>query len=141
VIRELSVRRVPAHRRAEIFDVATASWRAVDRVDGPGGYRLEGYGVSYGVRVPGHPTGEIAIADSSLARFGAAQLAGEPLATYAPGQGSLELPLGADLPGLYGRAAVLASGWLPRRSEDGRALCYRDMPAQVGDRLATLLET
>ena len=141
VIGELPVRRIPAHQRREIFDVGTASWRAVDRVGDPGGYRFEGYGVSYGVRIPSHPIGEIAIADSSLARFGAAQLAGEPLGSYLPDQAALVLPLGAELPGLYGRAAVLASGWLPRRSEDGRALCYRDVPVQVADRLVTLLET
>jgi hypothetical protein len=141
VIGELPVRRIPPHQSRAIFDIATASWRAVDRVDGPGGYRFEGYGVSYGVRVSSHPIGEIAIADSSLARFGAAQLAGEPLASYLPDQSALVVPLGADLPGLYGRAAVLASGWLPRRSEAGRALCYRDIPVQVADRIVTLLET
>ena len=141
VIGELPVRRIPPHKSRAIFDVATASWRPVERVDGPGGYQFEGYGVSYGVRVPSHPIGEIAIADASLARFGAGQLMGEPLASYLPDQAALVLPLGADLPGLYGRAAVLASGWLPRRSEDGRALCYRDVPVQVADRILTLLET
>ncbi len=37
-------------------------------------------------------------------------------------------PLGAELPGLYHRAAVLASGLLPIEDEKHRLIAYRDVP-------------
>jgi hypothetical protein len=134
-------RRVPAYRRLEIFEVATARWRETNHLDEQGGYRLEGYGVSYGLRVPGALPGTMLVTDARLVRYGAALLSDQPLAAYWADRAALEVPLGADLPGLYGRAAVLASGWLPRRSEDGRGLLYRDVPASIAAALIERLET
>jgi hypothetical protein len=131
--------RCPPNRRVERFDVALGRWVPIDRVDEPGGYRLDGFGITYALRFAGDPPGSARIVDSRLVRYGAAQLAGEPLLDYEATAATLVAPLGGDLPGLYARAAVLSSGWLPGRSVDGRSIGYRSVPADIAGALAAKL--
>ena len=51
----------------------------------------------------------------------------------------LVVPLGADLPGLYGRVAALCSGRAPVVSVKTRSIGYRDVPRWVADALNSLL--
>jgi hypothetical protein len=141
LIGSIEARRPPGHRATEIYDVALAAWRPAERIEAPGGYRLQGYGMSYAMRLTDDPPGTVRIVDARLVRYGAALLAGETLIDYDPDRRSLEVPLGAALPGLYGRSAVLAGGWLPRRSQDGRALVYQDVPADIASALMGRLST
>jgi hypothetical protein len=123
---------VPQYRHAQIFDLGTARWREVRRLDAPGGYRFEGYTVSYGLRSAREVRGEgMRVADFSLARFGAAAIAGESLARSGEEGTSIDLPMGADLPGLYARVAVLASGQGATPSKDRPLVRYRGMPAKI----------
>ncbi len=79
------------------------------------------------------------------ARIGTVQLikhldalaAGRPLMAYDAERSCLQVPLGADLPGLYGRAAVLCSGRPPEKV--GRLVLYHHVPADVADLLAARL--
>jgi hypothetical protein len=61
-----------------------------------------------------------------------------PLMAYNRATEELTVPLGADLPGLYGRAAVLCSGFLPIPS--GRQLVYRNVRPELALHLGHLLE-
>jgi len=45
----------------------------------------------------------------------------------------------ADLPGLYARAAVIASGLRPTESKTERVVGYRDIPADLAEHLVALL--
>ena len=85
--------------------------------------------------------------ESQQAVVGTAQLVkhlealrmGRPLLGYYPGPRRLATALGADLPGLYGRAAVLNSGLLPTGASKQRALVYHDVPAAFAAHLFDLL--
>jgi hypothetical protein len=57
--------------------------------------------------------------------------AGTVHAAYHATTSSLLVPLGADLPGLYGRAAVLCSGRAPTRLSKTPVLCYHDVPPEI----------
>ena len=84
--------------------------------------------------------GTVAIATVQLSKHLAA-LEHKPLVAYDPGAEELRVPLGADLPGLYGRAVVLASGMLPRPDINNRLLRYRSVPAELAARIAHLLSS
>jgi hypothetical protein len=83
--------------------------------------------------------GTAALATVQLSKHLAAQHLGRALLAYSPDQQVLAVPLGADLPGLYGRAAVLCSGRLPTSDEKKRVLIYHDVPQRIADALASLL--
>ena len=55
--------------------------------------------------------------------------------------GTLSVPLGADLPGLYGRAVVAASGKAPTAVKGERLLVYEDVPADLAAHVHHLLST
>jgi hypothetical protein len=140
VLRGLPTRRPQPHRSIRRFDVATGRWVAAPSLNSAGGFRLEGYRVSYAFRLPDTPSDLAVSADSRLVRHAAALIAGEPLIAYDPDNRVLEVPLGADLPGLYGRAAIWASGWLPVRSRDRPSSGYREIPVDVAQALISKLE-
>ena len=77
--------------------------------------------------------------DVRLAKHAAALAEGERMAGYDDTTRTLYLPLGADLPGLYGRAAVLCSGLLPSEDERQRVTRYHDVPQEIAEHLAALL--
>ena len=83
--------------------------------------------------------GTAALATVQLSKHLAARRSGRALLAYSPDQQVLAVPLGADLPGLYGRAAVLCSGRLPIPDEKQRVLLYHDVPQRVADALTSLL--
>lgn len=67
--------------------------------------------------------GTAATADVYFAKHLGTQAQGRVLATYSEKESEISVPLGCDLPGLYGRAAVLESGLLP--SQRGDRLVYQ----------------
>ena len=77
----------------------------------------------------------------SQVRFGkhaAAYVTGaKPLMAFDPATARMTVPLGADLPGLYNRAVVLAAGQLPHK--EGRTLVYDNVPADLASHLYYLL--
>ncbi|WP_433537207.1 hypothetical protein ACQPZK_05260 [Micromonospora sp. CA-249363] len=129
---------MPGARRVQRFHVASASWFAQQHAESPGAYRLESFGVTDVIRR------QVDIARGT-ARIGTVQLVkhldalatGRPLIAYEAKQKCLQVPLGADLPGLYGRAAVLCSGRPPEKAD--RLLLYRNVPADFADTLAARL--
>jgi len=73
----------------------------------------------------------MSIGDARIVRYGIACTSGVALAEYCEDTGTIEVPLGADLPGLYGRAAVLASGRLPVRDQSKGTTVYTGMTAPL----------
>ena len=82
---------------------------------------------------------ECRIGSVQMVKHLAALHSGSPLVAYAPQSETLVVPMGADLPGLYGRVAVLCSGRPPMKSPRTRSLAYRDVPLDVAEALAWLL--
>jgi hypothetical protein len=141
IARALSRVPLPGARRIERFDVASASWEPVHTAASPGAYRLESaFRTLYVFRsetdVEQH---EGAVGTAQLVKHLEALRMGRPLLGYYPAREWLAVPLGADLPGLYGRAAVLNSGRLPGTASKSRSLVYRDVPDAFASRLFDLL--
>ena len=83
-----------------------------------GAYRISAFGRSYIYRrIEDLETMSGRVGDARLVKYAAALDSGLPLTGYDPSPRSSIVPLGADLPGLYGRAAVLASGRPPVEDE------------------------
>lgn len=62
-----------------------------------------------------------------------------PLFSYRKNQQILLVPKGASLPGMYGRAAVAASGYLPKPDASGRYLLYEHISNDFAELLAARL--
>jgi hypothetical protein len=132
VLAALPVGRPPAARRTSQWDPATATWVETRRIDQAGAYRFEGFTTSYGLRSEEQvEQGTMSIGDARIVRYGIACTSGVALAEYCEDTGTIEVPLGADLPGLYGRAAVLASGRLPVRDQSKGTTVYTGMTAPL----------
>lgn len=132
---------LPGARRIERFDLASASWKPVHTAASPGAYRLESafrtlYVFRSEIDVERH---EAAIGSAQLVKHVEALRMGKPLVAYYPRRKFLAAPLGADLPGLYGRAAVLNSGLLPGRAKQNPSLLYHDVSEACAARLFDLL--
>jgi len=132
---------LPGSRRTERFDVASASWEPVRTAASPGAYRLESaFRTLYVFRSePDIERHEGAVGTAQLVKHLEAHRMGRPLLGYYPGPERLAVPLGADLPGLYGRAAVLNSGRLPGTASKSQSLVYHDVPDVFASRLFDLL--
>jgi hypothetical protein len=125
---------VPGYRSAEIWDTRTASWRLADSIGTPGAYRLKDFRSIYVVRSDGDVgSGLVGIGNAQVVKHIANLWAGDPLAGYHSRSGSVLVPLGADLPGIYGRALSLCSGRAPREIVDHRMLQYPAVRRDVAD--------
>ena len=79
------------------------------------------------------------LGDARIVKYLAAADAGRSLVGYHEGAKILYVPLGADLPGLYGRAAALASGYPPLENEEENILEYRRVPPELAAQIHYLL--
>ncbi len=132
---------IPSFTKVERFDVASAAWVPVPGVVGPGAFRLEQSFRSVCLWVNAHNATirRGRIAPPQLVKHLAARAAGKPLMAHLAQSDTLVVPLGADLPGLYGRVASLCSGTPPVQSPQTRSLAYQDVPKPVADGLAGLM--
>ena len=134
---------LPGARRILKFHVPSASWVPVTSAAAPGAYRLEAAFVTTDVirTAKDVDCGDAALGTVQLTKHIAARHLGRPLLAYLESERVLAVPLGADLPVLYGRAAVLCSGRLPTPLRQKRLLVYHDVPQSVAGRLAQLLNS
>lgn len=114
---------------AEAFSTEWASWQHVRDTDRAGAYRIRNaFNSTYMYRSAADVgQGTAARVPVDLAKHLAAQLAGKPLIAYNPANQQLRVPTGANLPGLYERAAVLCSGELPQRDASTFSLVYNEI--------------
>jgi hypothetical protein len=122
--------------RVERFDFETANWQRHPDTYEPGAYRLLMRPMRYVVRCRADPG--LRIADNRLAKWMAASELGLEMLAYEPNELRLICPLGAQLPGLFERAAVLASGQPPARLTNGTVV-YRSVPFELAALLSQAL--
>jgi hypothetical protein len=106
-----------------------------------GGYRIRGYGWDHVLRDDSDlANGTVAVSIPELTKHAACLLANAaPLMAYDEETGSLSVPLGADLPPMYARAAVLSSGRPPHK--EGGNLIYPSVPGDLAGHLYALLKS
>ena len=122
------------------YDVSSARWVDISaRLDAPGAY-LEsiGYRRQYLFRsIKDVADNQAAVADPYLVKHLAMQLHGRSLVQFDEINATLSVPLGCDIPGLYGRATVLEGGVLPS-VESGR-LVYQGISEYFAEQLINKL--
>jgi len=132
---------IPMHSKATYFDVPTASWVTTPGVAMPGAYRVEQSfkTVSIWVDSEGAQKRTCRIGSVQLVKHLAALHARSPLVGYFDERSMLLAPMGAELPGLYGRVASLCSGLQPQISRATRTVAYPNVPRDIADGINTLL--
>ena len=106
----------------------------------PGAYRLRhGFVTQYVLRETGDITNKtMARTTPHVAKSFAARQ--RPLISYKEESHELYVPLGAELPGLYGRAITLMSGRPPGKAKDQPLVVYENVPAPAAAHLLSLME-
>lgn len=125
---------------AEWYDAGQASWFKVESIAASGAYRLRnGYVPVYYLRTASDVTaGKVRRADARTVKHAAAR--SRPILGYDADAHRLLVPLGADLPGLYGRAIAQLSGHPPRRVDGRPLLAYEDVDELTARNLYALLK-
>ncbi|MGH7717301.1 MAG: hypothetical protein ACREON_00445 [Gemmatimonadaceae bacterium] len=114
--------KLPALQRAldapvEKFDFERNQWDRVHEVDTPGAYRFLTQPRLIAARLTNDSS--LRVADNRLVKWLAARALGLQMLAYEPNAQTLTCPLGAQLPGLYERAAVLSSSRPPTPRANG----------------------
>jgi hypothetical protein len=140
VVRDLPITGATAGDGARWWDPSIARYKSVRDTSRAGAFQLGTFARRYIYRRPEDiGSGVARIGDARTVKFAAALDASLPLAGYDESAEVLWTPLGAELPGLYGRAACLASGRPPRPNPAEGLLEYRDVPPSVGRQLVAKL--
>ena len=126
---------------AEIFVPASAGWQPVSSADRPGTYRTRSaFDAKYFFRnQPDVDQGLAARVPFDLAKHLAAQVNEHPLYAHDLSSQQFRVPLGANLPGLYERAAVLCSGELPMYDRATNSIVYSSINERFAGALAARL--
>lgn len=136
LIDRLPVTPVINGRGIEKWDSSSASFEPTGDANSSGAFRISSFGRTYLYRRDSHiGTMQAILGDARLVKYAAALDSNQTLLGYDSEQRVLFVPLGADLPGLYGRAATLASGMPAVENLEQRALEYRDVPADLAQAL------
>jgi hypothetical protein len=115
-------------------------WVPAATLDARGAYRVRRFSTLDVVRTDEDvKAGMVARCTVQLGKHLAALMDGAPLIAYDPRERVLSVPLGADLPGLYGRAVVAASGEPPTAPPRQRLLQYGNVPRELACHIYDLL--
>ncbi len=112
----------------ERFDFASNKWVSAP-VDGPGSYKFSTRPLRFGAVLSSDRDGAMLAADSRLVKWLGAPSPSTLLA-YESESETLLCRLGAQLPGLYERAAVLCGGKPPEKRVDG-SVAYASVPPRI----------
>lgn len=124
----------------EWFNTANATWSPVETMNQPGAYRIRnGFVSTYVLRDANDVQNKtMARANPHVAKCFAARQ--RPLVAYERDTRQLQVPLGAELPGLYGRAITLMSGRPPGRANHQPLVVYEDVQVTAAAHLYWLLK-
>lgn len=127
----------------ERYSPARDSWSPISTAVEQGAYRTTAYRRDYYVLVDS-AEGRGRRVSAAMAKHAAALLSEEPrtLIAYSPKDRELIVPLGAPVPGLYGRALGLASGHARKRRDVGQLgsfEVYPEIPAELASTVQRLL--
>jgi len=119
-------------RGFEQWNTSTARFERVADIGSAGAFRINQFRRLYVHRRREHIQESTAVlGDARLVKYMAALDTGTSLIGYDESQQLLFVPLGADLPGLYGRAAALAAGHPPVVNRSENVLEYRCVPPEL----------
>lgn len=122
------------------FDVVDVAWKRVDSYEAQGAYRIRRFATLDVVRsAEDLERGTYARCPVQLSKHLAALMDGRPLVAYDPEQQLFLVPIGAELPGLYGRALTAASCLPPAVTRGSGAVGYRNVPEELANRVFDLL--
>jgi hypothetical protein len=139
LIGALPICSIPASCGLQRFDIATGKWRDVSVAAEPGGYRLLLHPIRYGfISSADLAASRMRLADNRLVKYLAALDSNASLIAYDSASGRVRVHLGAQLPGLFERALVLATGIPPRKLVDG-TVEYEGIDENSARRLWTLV--
>ncbi len=125
---------------AEWFDPQQARWVKTQSVGQPGAYRTKrGFVSMYFLRTAMDIiNGQVRRGDTRVVKHLAN--VSRPIVGYDAESRRLFVPLGADLPGLYGRALTLQSGRPPSKVQGTALLAYPSVDEDVASALVSLLK-
>jgi hypothetical protein len=127
---------LPGFRSVRRWDPRTARWIETGDASVPGAYQLRAGFTTYCLRSETDiAKGTMRCADARVVKYASSLELGESLVGYEAASKVLYAPLGADLPGLYGRAAALCSGILPQEDTKQRLVRYQGVPIEVAESL------
>lgn len=128
---------MPFAESYEYFDMQTASWVGIETARLPGLYRVsQSFSSKYYFRTRDDVLeGLASIVTVSLGKHLGALEMNRPLITYDARDGALSVPVGAELPGMYGRAAVMAAGDLPMFQQSDRSTTYYNVQSAAAEAL------
>lgn len=131
----LERREMPFANSYEYFDTRSAAWMELEAAQFPGLYRVSrSFSSRYYYRnAEDIANGAAALVTVQLGKHLAALEAKRPLISYDAAAGTLSVPVGAELPGIYGRAAVMGDGDLPEIVPSDRSLNYFNVPAAAAE--------
>lgn len=120
------------HAGIERFEIVSGRWVPTEHSQNPGAYRTRFFPRTYAF-VPS-PSSTARIGSPELVKHLESVRSGVPLMAYSTSRSELTIRLGAQLPGLYERVAMLCSGSPPRRFNDGTQR-YKCVPTEVASGL------
>lgn len=128
-------RAMPHGESYEYFGPQFVAWVATETAGLPGLYRMpQSFSSRYYFRsMQDVADGTAALVTVELGKHLAALEIGCPLISYDPGDAALSVPIGAELPGIYGRAAVMAGARLPEVQRLHRAATYFNVPPAAAE--------
>ncbi|MFB8369835.1 hypothetical protein ACFC25_10780 [Pseudarthrobacter sp. NPDC055928] len=131
----LSRRDMPFASGYEYFDPRSATWMEIETSRLPGLYRVSSsFSSNYYYRnAEDVIAGVAAIVTVQLGKHLAALEAKRPLIAYDPVEGTISVPIGAELPGMFSRAAVMGAGDLPVMRRSDRSVNYFNVPAAAAN--------
>lgn len=143
LVESLPVREVHVQGQLRRFELSGAAWTEAQSVALPGAYRMNHYTTLDVLRTEEDLTNNtMRLGLVHLNKHAAALIEGkDPLLYYDESAQRLAVPLGMDLPGLYGRAVVLASGRLPVADRAKNLLVYVDVPKELAAHIFCLLSS
>jgi hypothetical protein len=129
---------MPNLEKVDRYDTGANAWIPEQNVHEVGGYRIDlGFKPKYVIRTPEDlESGTVRYCSAEFAKHYQANCEEKPLFIYRYAGGDLLTPLGATLPGLYGRAAYLFSGLLPLKVSEKNIVSYSDVPVGASRELA-----
>lgn len=141
VVAALPRREMQYNGVAERFVPQDATWEHTEDRNQPGLYRINHHHKTrYAYRtVEDVASGHARSVSSNLGKHVVAGETGVALVSYDPELRLLSVPIGAALPGLYGRAAVLCSGLLPTLVDEDFSLNYGDVSEEFAAALVAKL--
>lgn len=140
ILKQLPRQQASADGEISWFDVVDCSWKRVDSYEARGAYRIRKFATLDVVRsAEDVERGTFARCPVQLSKHLAALMDGRPLVAYDPNHELFMVPIGAELPGLYGRALTAASCLPPVVVRGAGSVAYANVPQELASRMFDLL--